>query len=191
MGMVDTTPGDAWQTFFLGVVDTLFWVWLLYTPLWAHWGWCAYQKEATFPKRLILGIPQCLGIAQHIKNVLQFLVCSTMSYNHQHVSLCPSIPKYILKSGCQASLHLRSITWSSYNWDVSTIPDYCAIQPRRLCVNQPQNNIWLIGVLSQQSVILFYIELNKTDLLIQIYFQSYWFSTCSLQHWHKDGNLRH
>ena len=87
------------------------------------------------------------------------------------VSLSPSMPQYILISGYQASLHLRSVTWSSYNWAVSTIPEYCVNHPRWLCVNQPQNNIWLKGLLSQQSVILFHIQLKQNRSINSNYFK--------------------
>ena len=102
MGMVDTTPGDGWHTFFLGVVDTHFWEWLLNTPLWAHWGWWAHQNEATFPKRLILWIPQCPGIAQHVKICLAIagmfhhvLQSSASLATPRYAPVCPSISLYL------------------------------------------------------------------------------------------------
>ena len=81
------SPGDVWQTFFLGMVDTHFWVWLLNTPLWAHWGWWAHHNEAIFPKWLILWI----SVTWHSP------ACQNMSCNYWYV---PPGPTIISKSRC-------------------------------------------------------------------------------------------
>ena len=90
--------------------------------------------------------------------------CQNMSSNCCYVPPCPTI---IIKS--------------RYAQVCPSIFLYLVVRP--VCTYVTSIGVHIIE-LCQPSM-------NKTDLIIQISFQSYWFASCSLQHWHNGGNLRH